>query len=413
MAKLTQRQCATLSPGKYNDGGGLWLHVKASGARKWFVRIVIDGKRRELGGGGYPATTLAQAREKATEMQRLAKQGIDPTQAQATDQAAQEVPTFTSAAARFILAHRRGWSNPKHARQWVSTLKRYARPVIGSVPVDRITTEQALAIVSPIWTTKTETAKRVQARIEAVLDYASAMRWRDQTNPARWRGHLQRLLPAPAKVKRMANDGEVRHQPAMPYVEVPAFMRELEALDSISAKALLFLILTATRTSEVLEAQWHEVDREAATWTVPATRMKARRLHRVPLSDQALAILDSVPSVHGSEYVFPGARTGKPLSNMALLQVMRGLGHGVGGKRSDAVPHGFRSSFRDWSSERTGAPHAVIEAALAHVAGDATVRAYARSDLFDRRRELMQAWSNYLDQMPAQNVVPITRSKVA
>jgi integrase len=364
--KLTAKQCESLSAGKYNDGLGLWLHVSATGARKWVLRYTLDGKRREMGLG----------------------------------------PTFISAAAAFIRANRRGWANRKHARQWISTMRAYAGPVIGAKAVDSITTDEVLRLLSPIWSTKPETAKRVQGRLERIIDHATARGWRKGDNPARWRGHLDALLAPTARVKRNANGGTDRHHPAMPFVEVPAFLVELRKLDSISAMALEFLILTAARTGEVLGAQWQEIDVEARTWTVPASRMKAKREHRVPLSDSAMALLERVPRVMGTRHVFPGARAGRPLSNMALLQCLRGLGYGQGGELGDAVPHGFRSSFRDWAEETTGHPHNVVEMALAHTIGSKVEAAYRRGDLFAKRRALMSDWADWCQRKPA-DIVPL------
>jgi integrase len=272
----------------------------------------------------------------------------------------------------------------------VSTLKTYARPEIGSKRVDTIVTEDILKILSPIWNSKTETAKRVQGRIESILDYAAAHRYRDPLNPARWRGHLDMMLPKPTRVKK------VRHHPAMPHTGVPAFMAEMSSNNSVSALALRFLILTATRTNEVLRAQWPEIDLEAAVWTVPAKRMKARREHRVPLSDTAMTVLKTLPRIEGNPYLFPGTRHGRPLSSMALLQLMRGKGYGVGGDRGDYVPHGFRSSFRDWSGEVSTFPRDVAEMALAHVIENKVEAAYRRGDLFAKRRQMMQEWANFL-----------------
>ena len=401
--KLTTRKVATAGPGKFEDGGGLRLVVSNTGAKKWILRFTIDGRRREMGLGSFPDVGLGEARGKAIEYRKQAKDGVDPIEARQIEP--EKTPTFTTCAARYIRAHRRGWKNAKHARQWVSTLKTYARPEIGKKKVDAITTEDILKILSPVWTIKTETAKRVQGRIENILDYAAAHKYRDSSNPARWRGHMDKLLPRPTRVKK------VTHHPAMPHSEVPAFMTELSGNGSLSALALRFLILTATRTSEVLQAQWNEIDQEAAIWTIPAERMKTRREHRVPLTDATLSILAALPRIEGNPYIFPGARYGRPLSNMALLQLMRGMGYGVNGDRGDYVPHGFRSSFRDWSGEVSSFPRDVAEMALAHVIENKVEAAYRRGDLFAKRRKMMQDWADYLDKLKAgAEIVPINQS---
>ena len=396
--KLSALGVQRAKEGTHDDGNGLRLKVGKTGTKRWLLRLTVNGTRREIALGHYPDLGLEDAREAAGEARKAARQGIDPKSKPAEPDA---IPTFTSAAAAYIRAHRRSWRNAKHARQWTATLKTYVRPVIGSTPVDRITTEHSLRILQPIWTNKTETAKRVQGRIENVLDYAAARKWRDPVNPARWRGHLDKLLASPKKVAKPV------HRPAMPYRDLPGFMAELAAHHSVSASALRFLILTACRTGEVIGAQWDEIDTEAATWTIPRDRMKAGREHRVPLSREALGILEGLQRIAGNPFVFPGARHARPLSNMSMLQLMRGMGHGVGGSLSEAVPHGFRSTFRDWASEQTATPHAVMEAALAHVISDGTVAAYARSDLFAKRAALMEEWAEYCTTAPAKNVIPI------
>ncbi len=306
---------------------------------------------------------------------------------------------------RRVRAHRRSWKNAKHARQWVRTLKTYARPVIGTKLVDAISTEDIHKILSSIWMTKTETAKRVQGRIENILDFAAAHKYRDSLNPTRWHGHLDKLLPKPTKVKT------VTHHPAMPYTEVPAFMAELSENGSVSAHALRLLILTTTRTSEVLQVQWTEFNTDEGIWIIPAERMKARREHRVPLSNSAIAVLEALPRIEGNPYLFPGARHGRPLSNMALLQLMRGMGYGVSGSRGNYVPHGFRSSFRDWSGEVSSFPRDVAEMALAHSIENKVEAAYRRGDLFVKRRKLMQAWADYLGKLKAgAEIIPINQS---
>jgi integrase len=396
--KLNDARVKTAKFGKYEDGGGLRLVVSKSGAKKWVLRFTVGDKRREMGLGSYPDIRLADARSKASEYRKQAKEGIDPIEARRAEP--EEIPSFTTCAARYIRSHRHGWKNAKHARQWVSTLKTYARPVIGSKPVDAVCTEDILEILSPIWTTKTETAKRVQGRVENVLDFAAARKFRDPLNPARWRGHLDMLLPKPSRVKT------VTHHPAMPHSEVPAFMAELSKNVSVSALALQFLILTATRTSEVLLAKWSEIDFGGAVWTIPAERMKARREHRVPMSDATKVVLNALPRIEGNPYIFPGAKHGRPLSNMALLQLMRGMGYGVKGSRGNYVPHGFRSSFRDWSGEVSSFPRDVAEMALAHAIENKVEAAYRRGDLFVKRSKMMEEWAGYLEPARTdQNVV--------
>jgi integrase len=399
MGKLTARRVATLGMGKHEDGDGLRLVVSKTGARKWVLRLTVTGKRREMGLGACPGVSLAEARKRATEARLQAAAGVDPVEARRMEP--KTVPTFTSCAAQYIRAHRHGWSNRKHARQWVSTLKTYARPVIGPKPIDAIGSEDVLRVLKPIWTSKTETAKRIQTRIENIMDYAAAKRYRDPSNPARWRGHLDKLLPKPTRVKR------VTHHPAMPYTGLPPFMVELQAMGSVSALALRFLILTATRTSEVLGARWEEVAGDV--WTIPAARMKAKREHRVPLSDAALAVLEALPRIGG--YLFPGARHGRPLSNMALLQLMRGMGYGAGRDRGPYVPHGFRSSFRDWSGEVSSFPRDVAEMALAHVIENKVEAAYRRGDLFAKRRAMMQEWADWCGRGAGAEVLPIRESR--
>lgn len=392
MGKLTARQVETAKPGKHEDGDGLRLVVSPSGAKKWVLRYTIDGKRREMGLGSYPERSLHEARKKAVEARTQTLNGTDPIKARQSKPVS--VPTFTQVAARYIRHHRYGWTNPKHARQWVATLKTYAREKIGSIPIDQITTEDVLTVLKPIWTTKTETAKRVQGRLENVLDFAAARKWRDQSNPARWRGHLDKILPRPTQVKK------VEHHPAMPYDELPAFMAELRGNGSISALALQWLILTCTRTSEALGAKWSEVDLDAAVWTIPADRMKAKQEHRVPLTEAALAILKALPRITGNDHLFPGARPARPLSNMALLQLMRGMGYGVNGDRGKYVPHGFRSTFRDWAGEVSTYPRDVCEMALAHVIENKVEAAYRRGDLFAKRRTMMQDWADWCTGNP-------------
>lgn len=400
--KLSARKVESSPPGKYEDGGGLRLVVSKSGARKWVLRYTLKGKRREMGLGSFPDVSLNDARTKAAEYRGMASNGTDPIKARRVEPA--KIPTFTACAGQYIRAHRRSWRNAKHARQWVSTLKTYARPVIGETPVDEIGTDEILKILTPVWTSKTDTAKRIQGRIENILDFAAARKYRDASNPARWRGHLDKLLPKPSRVRT------ITHHPAMPYIELPGFMETLRANDSVSASALRFLILTATRTGEVLNAKWNEIDLKARVWSISAERMKTRREHRVPLSDEAVSILTQLPRISGNPYLFPGSRHGRALSNMALLQLMRGMGYGVGGEKGPYVPHGFRSSFRDWSGEVSSFPRDVAEMALAHVIENKVEAAYRRGDLFEKRAMMMEAWANYLTNVATKSKVAYLRS---
>lgn len=394
MGKLTTKGVQKLvresNPGMTNDGDGLYLKIGKGGGASWIYRFRWNGKLRDMGLGSFADISLSEARELASEQRKFVKQGIDPLAAREKRVDKEAVPvTFTHCAARYIQSHRRSWRNVKHARQWVSTLKTYVRPVIGTQPIEDITTQDILKILTPIWTVKNETAKRVQGRIENILDFASAHGYRDPVNPARWRGHLDKLLAKPSRVQK------VNHHPAMPYDQVAAFMSSIQFYNSMSSKALQFLILSATRTSEVLNSEWHEVDIVKATWQIPAERMKTNREHRVPLSKQAMNLLLSLPRVKGNNHIFPGMKAGRPLSNMSLLQFMRGLGYGPSGEKGNYVPHGFRSSFRDWTGEVTSYPRDVAEMALAHAIENKVEAAYRRGDLFEKRRAMMQEWADF------------------
>ncbi|MEZ5842759.1 MAG: integrase arm-type DNA-binding domain-containing protein [Hyphomicrobiaceae bacterium] len=398
--KLGTRKVETAKPGRHSDGGGLYLLVEKSGARRWLFiyRRKRDGKQSEMGLGSFHAVPLARARELAAEARRQIADGIDPLQARAAARSETAVPTFGELAEAVIASLESGWRNDKHRAQWRSTLGTYATP-IRNKPVDAITTEDVLAVLTPIWTAKAETASRVRGRIEKILDAAKAKGLRSGENPARWRGHLDNLLPKRQKLQR-------GHHPAMPWVEVPAFVARLRERPSVSTLALEFVILTGARSGEVLRsvrdgklmgARWEEIDREAKVWTVPAERMKGGRDHRVPLTERALAILDKVAMIRQSEFVFPGQRGDRPLSESALEELLR---------RMDAKPatvHGFRSSFRDWVHEATNFSGDLAEAALAHITGDKVERAYRRGDALERRRELMEAWEQFLDTGSSAN----------
>ena len=373
--------------GMYSDGNGLNLRVERSGTKQWVQRVTIAGKRSMLGLGGYPAVSLADARELAAANQRAVKQGRDPL-AEKRQSAAElrrpAVPSFSEAAERVIEMRRPTWSNAKHAAQWTSTLATYAHPVIGRKPVDEITTGDVLAILTPIWTAKPETSSRVRQRLETVFDWVVAQGWRPD-NPA---GRaVTRALPRVSRMKR--------HHAALPVLAVPAALKTVResGADMATRLAFEFLALTAARSSEARLATWREMDLQSATWKAPAERMKARREHRVPLSGRSLEILGQARELNGhdTELVFPAGRRGKALSDMTLTVLLRRLG-------IPAVPHGFRSSFKDWCMEVRGGDDRwfLSEAALAHNLGDSTQMAYARSDLLELRRPLMDEWAEFL-----------------
>jgi integrase len=374
--RLTARKVETAAPGRYTDSRGLMLVVKSSGARSWVLRYQLNGWRRDMGLGPYPEVTLAAAREKALSARRHLVDRIDPLSVQPD-----RSMIFREVAKELIESKRAGWRNAKHAAQWSSTLEAYVYPQLGSQYVKSIETQAILAVLRPIWTTKPETASRVRQRIEAVLDYATAQGWSNGPNPARWRGHLQNLLPKPSQIRR------VRHHPALDWRHLPGFMVDLSQHKGASARALSFLILTAARSGEVRGICWAEIDLAAAVWTVPAERMKSAKEHRVPLSAAALVLLGEAGDP--GSLVFPTASDPQnPLSNMALTALLRNMGKSV-------TAHGFRSTFRDWAGETTHFAREVIEAALAHGLKDKAEAAYARGDLFEKRRLLMHDWSEY------------------
>lgn len=375
-------------PGHYGDGGGLWLQVSTVGTKSWVFRFTRLGKAREMGLGALHTVSLAEAREKAATCRKQLVDGIDPIEARATQRltaqaAAARALTFDQCAEQYIETHRASWRNEKHASQWTATLATYAGPVFGKLPVDAVDTALVLKALSPIWTSKTETAKRVRGRIESVLAWATVQKMRSGDNPARWRGHLDNLLASPDKVAK------VEHHAALPYIRAGAFMQALRAEQGTSARAVEFVILTAARTSEVFNATRDEFDLQAGIWTIPGERMKAGRPHRVPLSAPALALVKAAAADKGSPYVFQGAREGRPLSNMAGLMLLKRMGY------ADLTVHGFRSTFRDWCAEQTNFPREVAEAALAHVVKDKTEAAYQRGDLLEKRAALMRAWADY------------------
>jgi integrase len=390
--------------GYYSDGGGLFLQVSAGGAKSWVFRFKESGRLREMGLGPTHTVSLAEARQKALECRKARLDGLDPIEARRgkriqTKLDAAKAMTFAACAERYIASHKAGWRNPKRAAQWPATLATYVYPVFGSLPVQAVDVGLVMKAIEPIWVQKPETAGRVRGRIESILDWATARGYRQGENPARWRGHLENLLPMKAKVRR------VEHHAALPYVEIGAFMAELRQQEGVAAGALEFAILTAARTGEVIGAKWDEIDLGERLWTVPAERMKkADKEHRVPLSDAALAILDDLRKVQQDNFVFPGGKAARPISNMAMLMLLRRMGRG------DLTAHGFRSSFRDWAAERTTFPAEVAEMALAHTVSNKVEAAYRRGDLFQKRRQLAEAWAKFCAVVPASGqVVPIRK----
>jgi integrase len=406
-------------PGLYGDGGGLYLQVTESGSKSWIFRYWIakrdpvtgsllrdpttnkvKGRAREMGLGSLITVSLAEARDRALECRKLREKEIDPIEAReaARQQAALERAKslkFKDAAAAYIAAHRVAWKNEKHAAQWPSTLVTYAYPIIGDMPLHLIDTALIMKVIEPIWSSKPETAARLRGRIESVLDWATVRGYRQGENPARWRGHLDKLLPARSKVRK------VEHHSALPYFELPAFLVKLREQEGIAARALEFAILSAARTNETIGARRQEVDRQNNVWIVPSDRMKAGKEHRVPLSARAMTILKAIDpaDVDQTSFLFPGGRAESPLSNMAMLKVLERM------DRKDLTVHGFRSTFRDWASERTDFPNEVIAMALAHAIDSKTEAAYRRGDLFTKRRRLMDAWAEYCNKAPAVSTV--------
>jgi Integrase len=387
---LTPLTVKNAKPGRHGDGGGLHLLVKETGARSWVYRYMLKGKSRDIGLGaaGPGGLSLADARTARDALRLKVKAGIDPleerqreaSEALAAAQAAAIAGmTFKAVAEAYIGANESSWRNDKHRQQWRNTLANYVYPVIGELPVADISTAHVLQILEPIWHDKPETASRIRGRIETVLDAAKARGYRNGENPARWRGHIAQILPPRPRLRR-------GHHKAMPYATIPAFMAELRERDAMAALALEFVILTAARTGEVLGATWAEVDLDRAIWTVPASRMKAGKEHRIPLSPRAVEILEEV-RCHSKDCLFPADKGGK-LSGMAMPMLLRRM-------KRDCTVHGFRSSFRDWAAECTGYAHEVCEMALAHVIGNKSEAAYRRGDLFEKRRRLMIDWASY------------------
>lgn len=404
MARIHRLTAARLNSlkkvGLHNDGGNLLFRVAPGGTKSWVLRYSLNGRTRDMGLGRYPEIGLAEAREQAFNYRKMLTAKIDPIEHRNAERSAARVfeakhITFDDCARAYVDAHESGWRSHTHATQWRGTLTSYASPVFGKLPVSSIDTGLVVRALQPIWTDKPVTASRLRGRIESVLDWARANGYRLGENPARWRGHLDHLLPAQKKVRA------VQHHAALPYSEIGAFMAQLRDQSDIKARALEFTILTAARTGEVLRATWTEIDFASKTWAVPAARMKSGREHRVPLTDAAIAVLEFAASIKHSDYIFPGRSDFKPLGTSGLQNALLAL------NRRDVTAHGFRSTFRDWAAERTSFPPELAELSLAHAVGSDVERAYRRTDLFDKRRRLMEEWAKFCGRNGSATVVPL------
>lgn len=406
--QFSDRAVAALkAEGRYAVGGVAGLHLRITGGhRGWVLRVQVGDKRKDVGLGAYPAVSLAEARERAWKLHESIRAGNDPVAPRKQQrsilqaQAATE-KTFSWCAEEFLKAKSSEWKNAKHRQQWENTLETYATPHIGHLAVSCIDLPHVLSCLEPIWSSKNETASRLRGRIESILDWATVRKYRSGDNPARWKGHLDKILAAPSKIQK------VEHHRALPIEEMPQFMQSLRTRTGIAARALEFLILTAARSGEVRGATWSEIDLEKAVWTVPAERMKAGVEHRVPLSEAALRVLNNAPRIHGSDLVFPGTK-GQPLSDMSITAVMRRM-------NVDAVPHGFRSTFRDWAGEKTNYPRELAEHALAHTLTNKVEAAYRRGDALDKRKQLMADWAEFCSSTRSQfeNLLDSFRSTAA
>ncbi|MGG7055469.1 tyrosine-type recombinase/integrase [Nitrosomonas sp. ANs5] len=393
---LTARKCETIKePGYYADGQNLYLQVSKALSKSWLFIYKFQGRKHEVGLGGYPDISLAVARDGAARWRKVLIAGDNPIEIKREQEYKKHCsridnPTFAQCANKFIESHQAGWKNPKHAQQWKNTLDHYVLPIIGNLQVKQIDTGLVMRVLEPIWLEKNETASRLRGRIENILDWASVHKYRQGDNPARWRGHLDKLLSSPNKIQR------IKHFKALPYHEMNGLLLALRSNSSISAMALEFLILTAARTGEVIGSQWNEIDFNQKIWIIPAERMKVKKEHRVPIASRTLEILSNVKQLKVNDYIFPGRTRNGGLSNAAmdkLLQVTLNY---------DATVHGFRSTFRDWASEITNFPHEMCEMALAHSIKNQAEAAYRRGDMIEKRRVMMEAWLTYIETKPCK-----------
>jgi integrase len=410
IGKLSAKTVEALARGSvrayHGDGGGLWLQVTAGGA-SWVFRYRVNGKLREMGLGPVHTIGLKEARERAQEARRQRLDGIDPIDARkaartATKLAAAKAMTFRQCAEAYIDAHKAGWRNAKHRDQWPSSLRTYAYPEIGALPVAAVDVALVMKVLKPIWTAKPETASRVRGRIESVLDWATVSGFRQGDNPARWRGLLENLLPNKTKIRR------VERHAALPYLEIGAFMTDLRAQEGVAACALEFAILTATRTGEVRGARWSEIDLTERVWTIPAERMKTGTEHRVPLSDAAMHVVEEMVATRSGEFVFPGSKARRSINEAAAWKVARALRPGI-------TVHGFRATFSTWAGEHTHFPREVVEWCLAHATGNQVEAAYRRGDALAKRSLVMDAWAEFCaaPRPSGETVVPIRRRAAA
>ena len=393
-----------VKPGRYAAGNvaGLLFVVKDTGSRSWILRTMVGDKRRNIGLGGYPEVTLAKAREKARQMKELIEKGIDPVDQRKARRMALRASqngriTFAEAARRTHEKKLSEFKNKRHGQDWINSVTRYAFPVIGQIAVDDVDLSHIQSILEPIWSDKTETATRLRQRLEQILNWATISGYRKGENPARWKGHLDAIFPAPTKIKK------VKHFPALPWKDIHPFVAELRQREGMAARCLEFVILTACRSGEARFATWDEIDLDNKVWTIPGERMKAGKEHRVPLTDDAISLLENLPRFEESNFLFTAPRGG-PLSDMALSMLCRRM-------KINAVPHGFRSTFRDWAAESTNYPREVAEQALAHTITSPVEAAYRRGDLFRKRRKLMESWEAYLNKVQdtKATVTPIRR----
>jgi integrase len=404
--RLSSAKVKNAKPGLHPDGGGLYLQVTAGKDghlnKSWVFRFSVNGRERRMGLGSLQTFGLGEARDRAAECRRRLDAGKDPIEMRDSERAEQQAPvskskTFEQCTIDYIATHEKSWRSAKHRRQWFTSLRDFAFPVFGALPVDRVDTALVLQVLTPLWADRIETGTRVRGRIESILDAAKVLNYRDGENPARWKGHLSKLLPSKRDLRKVK---PVEHHAAMPYGDLPDFLMRLREQEADAIRALEFLILTAARAGEVLGARWDEIDTKAKVWTIPAERMKAAKEHKVPLSRDAFAIIDSM---RGGDpvLVFPGARNGRPLNHMTFARVMQRMGRG------DLTVHGFRSTFRVWAAKAMKYPNEVIEMALAHETGSKVELTYKRTDFLEERRPLMEDWAMYCRKPAADNVVPL------